>query len=162
MSMLVGYKLMDEAGNSVIEQWGGVWGQTPPIPTMIRLPTGDIVCAPELGVEYNGYMLHKWMMDPPPPQVPVSITRRQCALQLFAMQIITAAEAVAMVQTGTPPALVVDYINALPTEEQRVIATINFAADNYYREDPTLIATMEANGGNDESIDQFFIAAAKL
>lgn len=161
MSMIVGYKLVNIIGGAVIDQWGGVWGETPSVPSMIKLPNGDIICAPEVGVTYSGYMLQNWMMDPPPPAVPVSITRRQCALQLLAMQMISSDEALSMVQTGAPPASVSQYISALPTEDQRVMAAINFAAANYFRDDPTLIAMMEANGGNSKSIDQFFIDAAK-
>jgi hypothetical protein len=65
MSELVGYRLLD-ASDNVVQSWGGVWGQCPGIPNPIRLPNGDDVHAPELGVSYGGYTLAAWEMDPPP------------------------------------------------------------------------------------------------
>jgi hypothetical protein len=67
-----------------------------------------------------------------------------------------------MTQSGIPPAVVQGYIDALPTEEERVHATIDFAATEYYRDDQTLISMMEANGWSPADIDNFFIEAAQL
>lgn len=95
-----------------------------------------------------------------PVPVPESITRRQCALQLLALGQITDAEAIAMTRDGTPPASVQAYIDALPSASDRTAALIDFAAANYYRDNPTLTALMQANGNSPEQIDQFFISAA--
>lgn len=99
---------------------------------------------------------------PPPVEVPASITRRQCALQLLNMGLITDQEAVDMTRTGLPPANVQAYINSLPTADERARAEIDFAADSYYRDNPLLEAIMIANGATDAEIDQFFIAASQL
>lgn len=158
----VGYKLIEIATGIVVQDWGGVWGQCPAVPNPIYLPNGDVVYAPSLDTEYNGYMLVQWMMDPPPPAVPEFITRRQCALQLLAIGMISDNEAVEMVRSGIPPASVQAYINAMPSQADRTRAEIDFAASAYYRSNPLLIAMMEANGSTPEDIDAFFIAAAQF
>ena len=61
----VGYKLIKEKDNSVVQQWGGIWGQSPSIPDLIVLPNGDQIWAPELETSYQGYKLIIWEMDPP-------------------------------------------------------------------------------------------------
>ena len=97
---------------------------------------------------------------PPPPEVPVSITRRQCSLQLLDTGVINGAEAIAMAQSAVPPAVVEGYIQSLPNETDRVTATIDFAAESYYRDNPLVNAILQANGYTPEQGDQFFIAAA--
>lgn len=70
---LVGYKLINISDGSVVEQWGGIWGQHPNIPNPISLPNGDIIYSPELDTEYSGYELMRWEMEPPPPAVPQQV-----------------------------------------------------------------------------------------
>lgn len=99
----------------------------------------------------------------PPPVVPTSITRRQCALQLLAMQYITPTEALAMTKSAEVPAAVAAIFDQAVTDgtmtaEQRILAEIDFAAANYYRSN-SLLSLM---GLTEEQIDQFFIAAAQL
>jgi hypothetical protein len=96
-----------------------------------------------------------------PPEVPESITRRQCALELHKRGMISAAEALAMTKDGTPPAAVMEVFNALP-EESRVMALIDFAATAYYRANQLIPEFMTAKGMSAADVDQFFIAAAKL
>lgn len=74
--MIVGYKLIKVSDGSVIKQWGGTWGQCPGIPNPIVCPNGDIVYAPELNVDYTGYMLVPWEMEPPPPSAEDVIRER--------------------------------------------------------------------------------------
>lgn len=62
----VGYQLINTSDSSVLQSWGGVWGQCPGIPTEIRCPNGDIVFAPSINVEYGGAKLVIWMMEKPP------------------------------------------------------------------------------------------------
>lgn len=160
--MAVGYKLIDAQG-ATIQSWGGTWGQCAGIPNPLKLPNGDYVHAPSLNTDYGGYTLVEWLMQEPPPPVPDSITRRQCALQLLAMQTITAEEALAMTKTAEVPAAVAqvltDAVNAgQMTPEQRILAEIDFAATNYYRSNSLL----DLMGLTPEQIDQFFIAAAQL
>lgn len=62
MSQLVGYKLIDSNG-SVIEQWGGTWGQCPGVPNPIYLPNGNHIFSAEVGVDYDGFTLVDWMFS---------------------------------------------------------------------------------------------------
>lgn len=93
--------------------------------------------------------------------VPNSITRRQCALQLLAMAMVSGAEAVEMVRSGIPPTSLMQFFNAME-EPARTVALIDFAADNYYRANPLFGQFMAANGMNAQQIDDFFIAATQL
>lgn len=63
--MVVGYKLISVDDASVVQSWGGVWGQCPSPPNPIYLPNGDHVHVPEIGVDYSGYSLTEWVMEPP-------------------------------------------------------------------------------------------------
>lgn len=161
MQMLVGYKLVSVESGVEIASWGGTWGQCPGIPNPIMLPNGDSVHAPSLNTDYSGYTLVEWLMDEPPPTVPKSITRRQCALQLKALQMISAQEAIDMTRSGVPPAAVAAYFATL-SDDDRVLAEIDFAAMNYFRDNPLIETLMTANGMTTEQTDQFFIAAAQL
>ena len=96
-----------------------------------------------------------------PVPVPASITRPQAARRLLDMALVTGAEALAMAQTGTPPAFVMTQINALPTEQQ-IPAQIDFARYEYDRANPLLIAMTLANGNSSADVDQFFRDAAAL
>lgn len=98
---------------------------------------------------------------PSPPSVPDSITRRQCAMMMFSLQMISGPEAIAMTQSGIPPAAIQGYLDTLP-EPQRTMATMDFAATNYFRNNPLLAALMAANNMTEEQVDQFFISAAML
>jgi hypothetical protein len=153
---LVGYKLVDGEGNT-LKSWGGIWGQVPSPPDRISLPNGDQVHAPSVDGVYGDYTLVGWYMEEPAPSVPQTITRRQCALQLRAMGTITLAEAKAMTKSAEVPAAVAQVFAGM-TEEQRDLAEIDFAAGNYYRDNP-LLAMM---GLTPEQLNQFFIAAAQL
>jgi hypothetical protein len=98
----------------------------------------------------------------PVPVVPVSITRRQCALELHALQYITLQEALDMVKTATVPfpiALMFDTQVAQGnwTDEQHLLAEIDFAATNYYRSNSLL----DLMGFTPEQLDAFFISAAQ-
>jgi hypothetical protein len=113
-------------------------------------------------VEGKWGVVSEFVPPPPaPPVVPESITRRQCALQLLAMGMITGPEAVAMTRDGTPPAMVQAYIDALP-EAEKYRAEIDFAAVAYFRANPLLESIMAASGSTPEQLDQFFVAAAAL
>jgi hypothetical protein len=102
-----------------------------------------------------------WDGTPLPRYVPGVITRRQCAKQLLTLGMITGQEAIDMTQMGKPPASVQAYLDQLP-EPDRTMATIDFAADTYYRDNPLLTALMSANGMTEEQVDDYFIAAADL
>jgi hypothetical protein len=92
--------------------------------------------------------------------VPASITRRQCAIELFDRQMITGPEMVAMVASSQPPAMVSAIFDQLPGSD-RWIALTNFAAETYERANPLLNRIMKADGANDAAIDDFFRAAGQ-
>lgn len=95
------------------------------------------------------------------PPVPSSITRRQCAKQLFIMGLINGDEAVAMTRNGTPPAIVAIELATL-ADAERTIAEIDFAADTYLINNPLLLSLMEKLNKTQADLDEFFIAAAAL
>lgn len=100
--------------------------------------------------------------EPPTPPVPIFITRRQCALELYARQIITLEEALAMTKTAEVPVAIAQVFDAAVTNgqmtaDQRMLAEIDFAAINYYRAN-SLLGFM---GLTDLQIDEFFVAAAQ-
>lgn len=104
--------------------------------------------------------------NPPPdgstdPVVPDTITRRQCALQLLTMQMISADEALVMTRDGTPPAAVQAAFDEMP-EPNRTMAMIDFAAINYYRSNQLIPSLMQANGMTEADVDAFFMAASAL
>jgi hypothetical protein len=91
--------------------------------------------------------------------VPATITRRQCARELFIREMITGPEMVAMTATGTPPAMI-ETVFAAMTQADQWIARADFAADTYERLNPLLAGIMTASGSTAADIDQFFIEAA--
>ena len=159
--MRVGYKLFREGDLEPVKVWGGVWGQCPDIPNPIVLGDEVSVCGlTDIGpIGGTGYRLDSWDMDEPAPPVPESITRRQCALQLRALGLITGSEAVAMTRDGTPPATIQAYFNMLG-EEARTLAEIDFAATSYFRANSLIGALLAAKGMTEADADAFFIAAA--
>jgi hypothetical protein len=122
----------------------------------------------EYGVPFEGLENNVWIIrtvDPAtlPPPVPESISRRQCALQLLAMSVITAQEALDMTKTAAVPVTIASIFDAQVTNgtwttEQRILAEIDFAATNYYRSN-SLLPLM---GLSEQEIDGFFIATSLL
>ena len=140
--MVVGYKLIDAQG-ATIQSWGGTWGQCPGIPNPLKLPNGDLVHAPSLNTDYNGYTLVDWSIAEPLPSVPESITPRQCRLLLLQQGLLASVEATI----------------AQSTEDVRI--SWEYASE-FQRDDPILLTFATALGFSDTAIDQFFIAAAQL
>jgi hypothetical protein len=120
----------------------------------------------EYGEPFEGLVDGEWVIrtvDPAtlPPPVPESVTRRQAALELYALQYITLQEALYMVKTAGVPLAIAAIFDTLVSDgswtvEQRTLAEIDFAADNYYRAN-SLLALMGLTSGQ---IDQFFISAS--
>lgn len=73
---------------------------------------------------------------------PASITRRQCARELFKREMITGPEMVAMTATGTPPAMIEAIFAAIEDEDDESEARADFAADTYERGNPLLTGVM--------------------
>lgn len=95
---------------------------------------------------------------PEPIEIPNSITRRQCAVELRERGMITPQEALDMTRTGIPPAMVQAIFDSMSTEDA-IIAETDFAADTYLRTNPLLIQVMTATGATTEDIDNFFLSA---
>ena len=95
---------------------------------------------------------------PPPPPVPQSITRRQCAIELRERQLITPTEALNMTRTGTPPAMIQSIFDDM-VENDRILAETDFAADTYLRTNPLLIEIMTSTGATEEDVNDFFRSA---
>lgn len=91
--------------------------------------------------------------------VPATITRRQCARELFIREMISGPEMVAMTATGTPPAMIEAVFGAMP-ETAQWVARADFAADTYERTNPLLVGIMTASGATSADIDQFFREAS--
>lgn len=120
----------------------------------------------QFGGVIDGWEAAKAAVPPPPdPEpddpVPESITRRQCAMMMFSLQMISGPEAIAMTQSGIPPAAVQVYLDTLP-EPQRTFAIMDFAAANYFRDNPLLLSLMTINNMTEQQVDEFFIGAAQL
>lgn len=96
---------------------------------------------------------------PPPPTIPQSITRRQCAVELRERTLITAQEALDMTKYGDVPSMV-SQVFASMSPNDKIIAETDFAADSYLRINPLLIQVMTATGATEEDIDDFFRSAA--
>lgn len=96
----------------------------------------------------------------PPPPVPQSITRRQCAIELRERTLITPQEALDMTKYGEVPAMVSTLLQSM-TEADRINAETDFAADTYERSNPLLIQIMTASGASEEDIDEFFRSAVE-
>ncbi len=159
----VGYQLKLIATGEIINQWGGVWGQLASPPGEIKLPSGDIVCAPQVGVEYQGCILDPWMMDPPPPLVPNLISDRQFFQQAAISSLITQSEALAAVQTGAIPAVLQTVVDGIVDTDEKFAATMLLSgATVFERNHPFTEAVGAALGWTSEQIDQFFTQAATL
>jgi hypothetical protein len=68
----VGYQLISTDG-TVLDSWGGIWGQCPSAPNPIKCPNGDVIYSPELDVDYGGAKLVLWMMEQPPTLIPSQV-----------------------------------------------------------------------------------------
>ena len=95
------------------------------------------------------------------PKPTVTITRRQCARELFKREMITGTEMVAMTATGTPPPMIEQLFAAMPEADQDE-ARADFAAGTYERTNPLLLFVLESSGRSSAEIDDFFNKAALL
>lgn len=156
--MVNNYAIIDadnKAVNFIV--WDGVSAYAPPEGcTLVLIPEGVTY---GYGWTWNGAVFEQ--PDPPAPVVPDSITRRQCAMMMFSLQMISGPEAIAMTQTGTPPYAVQQYLDTLP-EPQRTFAIMDFAATNYFRDNPLLFSLMTINNMTEQQVDEFFVGAAQL
>jgi hypothetical protein len=97
----------------------------------------------------------------PPPPIP-NILRRQFYQQLSVQAIITQAQALAAVQSGTIPPALQTVVNNLPAAEQ-FGANLMLAGDaTFARKHPMTLAIGAAYGWTSAQIDTFFTTAVLL
>lgn len=63
--MLTGYQLINTKTGDIVDQWGGVWGQTAGVPNPLVLPNGLQVCAAAPGQVFGEYQLLPWEISAP-------------------------------------------------------------------------------------------------
>ncbi len=143
MQQQVGWKLTDAEGN-VVNQWGGIWGVIPDTPNPLVLPNGDQVCAPAVGVDYDGYTLVAWMMDEPPPVVPSGAPMGAVRTVLQDDGLFDQAQALISASTDNALKNVWEYGNVAQ------------------RNSPAINSLGEALGLTQAEIDQMFFDAAAL
>lgn len=129
-----------------------------------KLVTWHDVSREQGAVPFTGLVEDVWVVrefDPAllPPPVPDQITRRQCALELLALGMITGDDAIALARDGTPPAAMMPYFDAM-NDTDRTLALIDFAATNYYRNNSLIAGLIAANNMSEADVDAFFISAA--
>lgn len=130
---------------------------------------------PELGlcVGRDGQSLESFVAEyesaaaagpqPVPVPVPHEISDRQFAHQLAKAQIITQAEALAFVATGTVPVALQAIVDAIPDVDARFDAQMILSgAVVFKRAHPLTAAIGAAYGFSPEQMDAFFAAAAAL
>lgn len=100
---------------------------------------------------------------PPAPVVPRDISDRQFFQQAAIAGVVTQAEALAAVQTGTIPAVLQAMVDAIQDPDEQFAATMILSgATVFERTHPLTEAIGVGAGWSSEQIDQFFIAAAQL
>lgn len=114
---------------------------------------------------------HSWsngaLVIPPPPEpgpdpVPPEISDVQFALEWAARGVITRAEALEFVRTGTIPAAFQAALDAIPDADARFAAEMRVSGSTVYRRShPDTIALSTAFGLDAAATDQFFRDAAQ-
>ena len=103
----------------------------------------------------------------PPISVPASISRIQCAKQLFLDgYITTAAYMQAMAADAVPPPFIRGVLDSIADAATRAFAYSDFASDRYFRAHPLLVDFLQKPapqglGKTSAEVDAFFIAAAQ-
>ena len=159
--MLVGYQLRNSA-NVVINQWGGIYGITPSIPSLVILSDGSQVHAPSLGTFSNGDRLVELYIDPPAPVIQ-PISRRQFFQQAAIGGFITDDEALLAVQVGAIPTAILNVVNTLPSANDQFAAKMVLSgAATFDRSHPLVSAVGASMNLTSSQVDTFFIAASHL
>jgi hypothetical protein len=135
----VGYRLIEVASGAVLNQWGGVVGEMPAIPSRIDVPGKQIHC-PAVGVEYDGYRLDLWQIEAESTLRCSASQFRRAALQIGLLDAIEAAAA------------------SMPRDWQ-----IKWEyAPEYRRADPDWDAAAAALGKTPADVDALFALAVTL
>lgn len=163
--------IMNEAGDQVVEI-----RDLGPVPVVVkgndRVKVFEEI-RPELaeGETYTGFadeiMVTKvkrtWSVGPAPVVVPDRISDRQFFQTLAEppFELITQAEALAAVKTGTVPAALIALMAGLPPEAQFSTEMLLSGAIEFRRHHPLVEAFGTAFGWTSEQIDAFWIEAFK-
>jgi hypothetical protein len=99
---------------------------------------------------------------PPPPPVPPVISDRQFFQKLAVAGLITQADALAAVKTGTLPVFIQTIVNNLPPDDSFVAEMLLSGATEFDRNHPLVGQLAAAMGWAPEQIDQFWREAAAL
>lgn len=135
---------------------------------VVRLTDGAII-GPENELDWEEYQT--WLSDGNTPeepeseplQVPSTISDRQFFQQAAILGIITQAEALDAVRTGTIPPVLQSIVDGIQDASEKFAATMLLAgATVFERNHPFTNAVGVALGWSSQQIDQFFIDAAKL
>jgi hypothetical protein len=110
--------------------------------------------------EAEGNTITPW--TPPPLPVPESISDRQFFQQLAIMDIISQAEAIAAVATGTLPAIFVTAINALPENQQFSARMLVQGATTFNRNNQFVSYFAAFQGMTSAQVDDLWRNAAEL
>lgn len=135
---------------------------------IIRLDDGACIPADPANQDYAAYL--DWLMEgnepqpfePPPAAVPTEISDRQFFQQLAVMNLITEAEAIAAVSTGTLPLAMAGFINQLPAEQRFAARMALQGATTFVRTNPLVETFGEMQGMTPEQIDDLWRAASLL
>ena len=135
---------------------------------VIRDADNAYIPADPENVDYQEYLA--WVADgntPTPYTAPVIvpgvISDRQFFQQAAVAGIITQAEAIAAVATGTIPSMLQMIVDDLPDADQKFAATMLLAgATQFERNHPLTVAVGAHLGLTTAQVDDFFIAAAQL
>lgn len=119
-----------------------------------------------LQAEYQAWLANGNTLLPyaaPLTPVPQIISDRQFFQQAAVAGLITQAEALAAVQTGSIPAMLQMVVDELPDANQRFAATMLLAgATQFERNHPLTVEVGTHLGLTTAQVDDFFIAAAQL
>ncbi len=135
---------------------------------VVRLTDGAII-GPENETEWEEYQT--WLSEGNTPEepesellpVPSTISDRQFFQQAAILGVISQAEALAAVQTGTIPTVLQSIVDGIQNSSEKFAATMLLAgATVFERNHPFTNAVGNALGWSTQQIDQFFIDAAKL
>jgi hypothetical protein len=135
---------------------------------VVRL-TDNAIIGPENELEWEEYQT--WLSEGNTPEepesellpVPSTISDRQFFQQAAILGVISQAEALAAVQTGTIPPVLQSIVDGIQDPSEKFAATMLLAgATVFERNHPFTNAVGVALGWSTEQIDQFFIDASKL
>lgn len=136
--------------------------------SIIRIDDGACIPADPANQDYAEYL--EWRengnepepYEPPPAPVPNEISDRQFFQQLAIMGLITEADAIAAVATGTLPPAMAGFIDQLPADQRFAARMALQGATTFVRSNPLVETFGEMQGMTPEQIDDLWREAAQL